>query len=173
MKRTLFSIAAILCASLVFISCSKDDNHYPDDSSQALTSLFEVRNSDWLNNDLGFDVSFNLDEITRSITDQGAVWIYYSFDDGITFELAPSLQRTDTKGNTFDFLAEAGTGDANDHDGYVTLTALSYSGNSNAAPSFNPNIYIKVVSIPSALYSAHKNVNKNDYNEVKRVFKLK
>lgn len=174
MKRTLFSIAAILCASVVLFSCSKDnDPVYPDDS-QALTSVFEVKNSDWATTDGGFDVSFTLNEITGSITDNGAVWIYYSFNNGVSFELAPSLSRTDDSGNLFDFLAESGTdGSGADESGFVTLTALKYSGNTNAAPNFSPNLLVKVVSIPSSLYNAHKNVNKEDYNEVKRVFNLK
>lgn len=172
MKRTLFSIAAILCASLVFFSCSKDDNSTIVDA-QALTSVFEVKNTDWQTSSAinGYDVTYNLTEITQDITDYGAVWVYYSFDDGISYELAPSLDRTDSKGNTFDFLAQTGT---DNQGGYVVLSALKYTGNSNQAPQFsNPNILLKVVSIPSSLYQANKNVNKENYNEVKRVFNLK
>ncbi|SEA12465.1 hypothetical protein SAMN05192529_108162 [Arachidicoccus rhizosphaerae] len=171
MKRTLFSIAAILCASLVFFSCSKDNNTVVD--AQALTTVFEVKNSDWQTSSVvsGYEVTFDMTEITASITDQGAVWVYYSFDNGISYELAPSLQRTDASGNTFDFLGQAGT---DNQGGYVVLTALKYTGNSNQAPKFsNPNIVVKVVSIPSSLYQANKNVNKEDFNEVKRVFNLK
>ncbi|GAB3347446.1 hypothetical protein GCM10027566_01780 [Arachidicoccus ginsenosidivorans] len=171
MKRTLFSIAAILCASLVFVSCSKnDDTPYVD--AQALTTVFEVHNSDWkaTTDGIGYTVKYDEPEITASINDKGAVWIYYSFDDGNTFELAPSLSRSDASGNIFDFLAESGIDNVG---GFVTLTALSYANNTNKGPNYSgPNLVVKVVSIPSSLYNAHKNVNKEDYNEVKRVFKL-
>ncbi|UAY54490.1 hypothetical protein [Arachidicoccus terrestris] len=172
MKRTLFSIAAILCASVVLFSCSKDnDPVYPDDP-QALTSVFNVKSSDWLSNDAGnYDVTFDMTEITESITDMGAVWIYYSFNGGNSYELAPSLTRTDDKGHSFDFLAESGD---DTQGGYVLLTAVPYSDNSGVPSTFDGNqIQIKVVSIPSSLYNAHKNVNKEDYNEVRRVFNLK
>ena len=177
MKRTLFSIAAILCASLVFFSCSKDDNSTVVDA-QALTSFIDVQNANWgVTKDgngnpdgLGYIASWNTDEITQEITDNGAVWIYYSFDDGNSYELAPSLSRSDENGNIFDFLAESGTNNG----GYVTLTALKYTGNTNQAPKYtDPRLLVKIVSIPSSLYQAHKNVNKEDYNEVKRVFNLK
>jgi len=173
MKRTLFSIAAILCASLVFVSCSKnDDTPYVD--AQALTTVFEVHNSDWkaTTDESGNDcflITYDETEITSEITDKGAVWIYYSFDDGITYELAPSLAQMDKNGNMFDFTASSGT---DDKGGLVTLKALKYTGNTTQAPNFSPNLVVKVVSIPSSLYNAHKNVNKEDYNEVKRVFKL-
>jgi|GEM_PF-3737426 len=173
MKRTLFSIAALVCASLVFFSCSKSDPVYTDDS-QALTTVFEVKSADWqaVQGRNEFSTGYNIDELTNSITESGAVWIYFSFDDGGTYELAPSLSRPDQNGNTFDFLAESGTDDQKQ--GFITLTALKYSGNTNAAPKFSsPNLVVKVVSIPSSLYQAHKNVNKENYNEVKRVFNLK
>lgn len=173
MKRTLFSIAAILCASLVFVSCSKDDDT-PYVDAQALTTVFEVHNSDWkaTSDGIGYATDkYDESEITASINDQGAVWIYFSFDDGNTYELAPSLSRSDINGNIFDFLAESGIDNVG---GFIQLTALKNPGNTNQAPNYSsPNLVIKVVSIPSSLYNAHKNVNKEDYNEVKRVFKLK
>ena len=170
MKRTLFSMMAILCASFVFFSCSKDNNTPVTDNSQALTSTFNVKSSDWSSTTGGYFVSYNLSELTQSINESGAVWIYYSFDNGGTYELAPSLSRTDKNGNIFDFLGESGY----DNDGgYVTLTALSYTGNTSTAPNFNGNLSIKVVSIPSSLYNANQNVNKEDYNSVKRTFNLK
>ena len=175
MKRTLFSIAAILCASVVLFSCSKDnDPVYPDDS-QALTSVFKVKSSDWLSNDAGnYDVTFDISEITESITNIGAVWIYYSFNGGNSYELAPSITRTDDKGHSFDFLAESGDDIQQGGSGYVLLTAVPYSTNTGVPSTFDGNqIQVKVVSIPSSSYNAHKNVNKEDYNEVRRVFNLK
>lgn len=170
MKRTLFSIAAILCASLVFVSCTKEYNTIND--AQALTSVFEIRTSDWKPSDLGFTTSFYMDEITPEITDQGAVWIYFSFDNGNSYELAPSLSRSDANGNIFDFLAESGTDP--DNSGFIFLSALTYTGNTDVAPTYsNPPLVVKVVSIPSSVYMAHKNVNKENYNEVKRVFNLR
>ena len=172
MKKTLFSIAAILCASLVLFSCTKD-HYYPDDSSQALTSLFKINPSQWAATSAGnFELSLNVDEITSSVTDQGAVWIYFSYDGGYSYELAPSLSIIDDNDNTFDFLAKSGD---DDQGGYVTLTALPYSGNTNQKPGlfFDEQLRVKVVSIPSQLYQANKNVDKTNYNEVKRVFRLK
>jgi len=172
MKRTLFSIAALICASLVLFSCSKnDDAPYVD--AQALTTVFEVNSTKWqaTSDGIGYVYEVVEPEITSSINDRGAVWIYYSFDDGNTWELAPSLSRSDDSGNIFDFLAESGI---DDQGSFVRLTALKYSSNTNKAPNFtSPNLVIKVVSIPSSLYNAHKDVNKEDYNEVKCVFNLK
>ena len=172
MKRTLFSIAAILCASLLLFSCTKE-KYYPDDSSQALTSLFEIRPSQWSLTDAGnYEIALDIQEITSSITDQGAVWIYYSYDGGYSYELAPSLAIIDDNDNSFDFLAKSGD---DDQGGYAILTAIPYVDNTNAKPDvfFGENMRVKIVSIPSQLYQANKNVNKADYNEVKRVFRLK
>lgn len=171
MKRTLFSIAAILCASMVLFSCSKDDNNYPD-NSQALTSSFNLKTTDWQKNDAGnYDVTFDLGEITKSINDVGAVWVYYSFNGGVSYELAPSITRTDDKGHTYDFLAESGLDDVG---GYVMVTAIPYTNTAVAPYTFNQtDIILKVVSVPSALYNANKNINKADYNEVRKVFNLK
>ena len=171
MKRTLFSIAAILCASLLFFSCTKD-HYYADDSSQALTSLFKISPSQWTKTSAGnYELSLNVDEITSSITDQGAVWVYFSYDGGYSYELAPSLDIIDDNDNAFDFLAKSGD---DDQGGYVTLTALPYSGNTNQKPDlfYNEQLRVKVVSIPSQLYQANQFVDKRDYNQVKRVFRL-
>lgn len=170
MKRTLFSIAAILCASFIFSSCSKDVNSPDNGDAQALTSVFTLKSSDWAAESGGFSATFDISEITASITDQGAVWIYYSFNNGTSYELAPALSRTDQAGNAFDLLAEGGT---DDQGGYALLTALSYNGNTSAKPNFSPALLVKVVSIPSSLVQAHPNVNKSNYNEVKSVFRLK
>lgn len=172
MKRNLFTIAAILCVGLLFSSCSKDDiNDGGGGDSQAITSLINISNSNWAKSGSGYSFTFDEPEITQNITDLGAVWVYYSFDDGISYELAPSLGYSDDADNTFDFLATPGT---DDQGGFVTLTATPYSGNSNAGPKFsNPAILVKIVSIPSAQLESHPNVNKADYNQVKRAFNLK
>lgn len=166
MKRNLFTIAAILCVGLLFSSCSKDVVHDGGDS-QAVTSVFDISKGDWDGSNGSFTIVESLPELTTSITDLGAVWIYFSYDGGNHYELLPSIGIQDDSGNVFDFAGDQGD-DNDDTDGYITLYA---NGSGNAAP--NKEIRVKVVSIPSTTLSSHPNVNKADYNAVKRAFNLK
>lgn len=168
MKKTLFSILAIVSIGLFLASCTKT---VADNGADAVTSVFDIKASDWSGSGGSYTIVQPLSELTTNITDQGAVWIYFSYDGGAHYELLPSIGIGDANSTHFyNFAADQGD-DNNNTDGYVTLYANQTDNGADAKP--NLSIRVKVVSIPSSLMSAHPNVDKTNYNEVKSVFKLK
>lgn len=171
MKRYLFTtVAAILCAGLLFSSCGKDDVIHDDGDSGAITSLYTIEPGQWKSEGNGIYSNDNntLDELTENITDQGAVLIFLADQstesDALIYASAPKLGVPDISGDfSYDFQADA-------TDGSVLVSATGYPA-SATRPDFP--VYVKVVSIPSALLEAHPNVNMKDYNSVKRAFNIK
>ena len=169
MKKTLCSIAAILCVGLLFSSCKKEVIHDGGDS-QALTSLYTIEPSDWVSEGNGVFHNDNngLDELTEDITDQGAVLIFIADNatdaNALIYSGSSKFGVWDNEGEFFyDFTSDA-------TDGSVRILAV---GNTSSAPRPDFPLYIKVVSIPSSLIAQHPNVNTKDYNEVRRVFNLR
>lgn len=146
---------------LAFTACQKKiirEVHEVETSNKASAAVYEIRSEDWATDDdsLSFSASFNMPELSDAIFDHGAVLVYLSFDDNI-YEALPEVFNGIVYG-------------AIHSPGFVTVDFHALDGYSISPPT--AVVYAKIVLIDADKLALHPNVNLQDFNEVKRVFKL-
>lgn len=166
MKRSFLFITALFAIILtVMVSCKKTYITTDTQQLQALTDTFSINASDTLwkwNSDKEYFAykdslpnlstydSTGAESANTNINDSGAVFIYFSTDEGVSYQMLPALN---INGYNFSGISS---------DGNVEIQAAPVSASTTTAPNFLINI--KVISIPSVIAFKTLNFEPQDYS---------
>lgn len=163
----LISIITIVTTITFLVGCTKKGEEGPagkDGSSNVSATVFSVSTWGWTAPN--YYVNLNVPEITSDNLSSAAIMVYFTKGNN-TWTALPFTQYNTPSNYFMGF---------NTSVGHVQVTWIY---DSSLSSGDNPNIYYgvtvqcKVVVIPKAAKEAHPNVDLNNYNEVKTIFKLK
>jgi hypothetical protein len=83
-------IGMLLITPLVFTSCTKEVINNVD---QAFSAVYTIAPGSWVTTDgsLSYSVDLTVPELDNAIIQNGAVDVYLSFDNGLTYETIPEV----------------------------------------------------------------------------------
>lgn len=134
-----------------------------DGSSNVSATVFQV--SSWTWSSPNYYVNLNVPEITSANITSAAIMVYFT-TDGNKWTAVPFTQYHSPSNYFMGFNTS------------INRVQVTWIYDSSLSQGDNPNVYYgvtvqcKVVVIPKAAKAAHPNVDLNNYNEVKKIFKL-
>ena len=163
---------------LMFTSCAKDGATGPagpagtngtngTNGNANVTGSNTVTLNNWTSEyddgiEFVFSKTITWSGITQAIVDKGAVMVYAG-DVGEWVAL-PYAETGSDFSTTFVFVFTTGT---------VTIYAMGYDDSGSPSPSDFDGTVVRIVAIAASNRAANPDVNLNDYNAVKKAFKLK
>ncbi len=157
MKKFAFLLVAV-AALTALASCKKEVTRV-ERLDQAYGIVVDIMPEDWITDDdgLSYRTSFDVPELDDNIFDHGAVIVYLSFQDG-QYEALPEVY------DGISYGALHGTG-------AITVDLHAVDGSKISPPGVE--VFGKVVLIDARALKAHPDVNLQDYDAVRSVFRLR
>ncbi len=155
----------LIISSLILNSCQKTENGTPgkDGNSNVISKLYTINSSNWLNNGTRWYTFLTVSDLTTSNINSAAVQLFFG-----------------TTNNNWVAVPYTEIATSNYFMGFITSpNYIQVTWENNISLGNNPNIFysittvnFKVVIIPPTARLSHPNLDLNNYNEIKKAFKL-
>lgn len=157
----------VFTALVFFAGCTKKGETGPagkEGSANISATVFSI--SSWAWTSPNYYKNLSVPEITTDNLSSAAIMVYFSKGNS-TWTALPFTQYNSPSNYFMGFNTSVGNVQVT----WIYDSSLSSGDNPNIY--YGVNIQCKVVVIPKAARDAHPDVNLNNYNEVKEVFKIK